>query len=306
MPQATTGLISVITVNFNAGGQLVAGARALLASSAPVELLVVDNGSRDGSVQALRAAVGADPRVRILENAANVGFAKANNRALALACGEWLLFLNPDCVVQPDTIARMQVAASARLDVGMAGCLILNPDGTEQSGCRREAPTPGKAFVRAMGLGRVVRRLGLEDVAARDFVRAGDPLPEHPVEVDAISGAFMFVRRDALQEVGPLDEGYFLHCEDLDWCERFRRRGYKVLFVPDVTVVHDKGTSSRGRPVRVLWHMHRGMVRYYRKFFRDQYPAALLWLVVSGVWLRFAALAAVALCRQGLNRVFGR
>jgi GT2 family glycosyltransferase len=70
----------------------------------------------------------------------------------------------------------------------------------------------------------------------------------------------MFVRREALEKVGPLDEGYFLHCEDLDWCERFRRAGFEVLFVPDVTVVHDKGTSSRGRPVRVLWHMHRGMV----------------------------------------------
>jgi len=306
MSQATTGLTSVITVNFNAGERLVSGARAVLASSAPVELLVVDNGSRDGSVQALRAAAGGDPRVHILENAANVGFAKANNRALAEAHGEWLLFLNPDCVVRPDTIARMQDALRLRRDAGIAGCLILNPDGSEQAGCRREMPTPGKAFVRALGLGRVVRSLGLEGDAARDFVRAGDPLPPHPVEVDAISGAFMLVRRDALEKVGPLDEGYFLHCEDLDWCERFRREGYKVLFVPDVTVVHDKGTSSRGRPVRVLWHMHRGMVRYYRKFFRGQYPVTFFWLVAFGVWLRFVALATVALGRQGLSRVIGR
>ena len=189
---------------------------------------------------------------------------------------------------------------------GIAGCLVLNPDGTEQAGCRRETPTPGKAFVRAFRLGGLARRLGLEGGVTRDFVRQGDPLPPQPVPVDAISGAFMFVRRDALEKVGPLDEGYFLHCEDLDWCERFRRAGYEVLFVPEVAVVHDKGGSSRGRPVRVLWHMHSGMVRYYRKFFREEYPLPLCGLVVAGVWLRFAVLATTTATMQGLSRVFGR
>ena len=306
MQRATAGLTSVITVNFDAGGLLVAAARSVLASTVPVELLVADNGSTDGSLDGLRAAVGSDPRVRILESGANVGFARANNRALAEARGEWLLFLNPDCVIRPDTIARMQEALGQHPDAGLAGCLILNPDGTEQAGCRRETPTPGKAFVRAFGLGRLFRRLGLAGSAPRDFVRTGDPLPPQPVEVDAISGAFMFARREALEKVGPLDEGYFLHCEDLDWCERFRRGGWKVLFVPDTTVVHDKGASSRGRPVRVLWHLHRGMVRYYRKFFRDEYPWPLFWLVLGAVWLRFGLLAGAVVVRRGLGRVLGR
>ena len=124
--------------------------------------------------------------------------------------------------------------------------------------------------------------------------------------MDAISGAFMFVRREALQIVGGLDEGYFLHCEDLDWCERFRRAGWKVLFVPDVAVVHDQGHSSRDRPIRVLWYKHRGMLRYYRKFFRDQYPLPFLWLVSAGVWLRFGTLAGLALARRLVNRVPSR
>jgi GT2 family glycosyltransferase len=302
----TAGLTSVITVSFNAGGHLVAGARAVLASSAPVELLVVDNASTDGGLDTLRTAVGSDPRVRVLENQANVGFATANNQGLAAALGEWLLFLNPDCVIQPDTIERMRSVLEARPDAGMAGCLLLNPDGTEQAGCRRETPTPGKAFVRAFGLAALARRLGVTGVGVRDFVRQGDPLPSHPVEVDAISGAFMFVRREALSKVGPLDAGYFLHCEDLDWCLRFRQAGYRVLFVPDVAVVHDKGASSRARPVRVLWHMHRGMVRFYRKFFRDEYPRPFFWLVLAGVWLRFAALATAALLKRGVGGVLGR
>jgi hypothetical protein len=115
--------------------------------------------------------------------------------------------LNPDCLIRPDTIARMQEALRQDPPAGLAGCLILNPDGTEPAGCRRETPTPGKAFVRAFGLGRFFRRLGLVGSATRDFVRTGDPLPPQPVEVDAISGAFVFARREALDKVGPLDEG---------------------------------------------------------------------------------------------------
>jgi len=303
MRRATAGLTSVITVNFNTGELLVGGARAVLASTVPVELLVVDNASTDGSLDGLRTAVGSDPRVRILENGANLGFARGNNQALAEALGEWLLFLNPDCLVRPDTIERMQRALRQHPDAGLAGCLILNPDGTEQAGCRRETPTPDKALVRALGLGPFLSRLGLGVKSARDFVRTGDPLPPQPIEVDAISGAFMFVRRDALEKVGPLDEGYFLHCEDLDWCERFRRGGFKVLFVPDATVVHDKGVSSRGRPVRVLFHLHRGMVRFYGTYFRGEYPWPLFWLVLGAVWLRFGLLAGAVVVRRGAGRV---
>jgi GT2 family glycosyltransferase len=302
----TAGLTSVITVNFNAGGHLVAGTRAVLASSAPVELLIVDNASTERSLDALRGAIASDPRVHIFENDANVGFARANNQGLAVARGEWLLFLNPDCLIQPDTIERMRSVLEARPEVGIAGCLLLNPDGTEQAGCRRETPTPGKAFVRAFGLAPLARHLGVMGTGVHDFVRRGDPLPPHPVEVDAISGAFMFVRREALSKVGLLDEGYFLHCEDLDWCLRFRQAGYKVLFVPDVAIVHDKGASSRTRPMRVLWHMHRGMVRFYRKFFRDEYPRPFFWLVLAGVWLRFTALATAALLKRGVGGVLGR
>jgi GT2 family glycosyltransferase len=305
MLEGRGGLTSVITVNFNAGAHLVATARSVLSSTAPVEWLCVDNGSTDSSLEELRRAVGEDPKVRVLENGTNLGFSRANNRAIRESRGDWVLLLNPDCRVEPDTIERMRATVVRFPRVAVAGCLVQNPDGTEQAGCRRETPTPSKALVRAMGLGRVARRLDRDGLGFRDFVRQGDPLPESPVEVDAVSGAFMLVSRTAMESVGLLDEGYFLHCEDLDWCERFRRAGYQVLFVPDVTVVHDKGVSSRSRPVRVLWHMHRGMVRYYGKFFRGQYPAGLLGLVTLAVWLRFALLASRAVVRRTAARVFG-
>jgi GT2 family glycosyltransferase len=140
-----------------------------------------------------------------------------------------------------------------------------------------------------------------------DFHLHKQPFPDAPLEVEAISGALMLVRREAMADVGPLDEGYFLHCEDLDWCMRFRKKGWKILFVPDAPVVHYRGTCSRSRPIFVEWHKHKGMMRFYRKFFRHQYPGMLMWLVALGVWLRFGAVAMYYTARGFGRRLgFGR
>jgi hypothetical protein len=289
------GLTTVVIVNFNGGPLVVRCVASVLSSSAPVEVMVVDNGSSDGSLPALRESTRDDPRVRIFENGANLGFARANNLALRHATGDYALVLNPDCIVEPDTLGRMRAVLETHPDAAVAGCLLLNPDGTEQAGGRRSVPTPWRSFVRAFSLARWFPN---HPRLFNDYVLTREPLPAGPAPVEAISGAFMLVRRADIGGVGLMDEGYFLHCEDLDWCMRFRQAGRQILFVPDVTVVHHKGYCSRGRPVRVLWHMHRGMIRFYRKFFRHQYPAALMWLVMAGVWLRFAALALRAAVRR--------
>lgn len=288
LPPAVAGLTSVVTVNFNAGPLLAACAKAVLSSPTPVEMIVVDNGSTDESLAEAREAFPGDPRLVLIEAKANLGFARATNMAVRSSRGDLVLLLNPDCLVQPDTIARMRAVLRDHPEAGMAGCLVLNPDGTEQAGCRRAVPTPWRSLVRTLGL---ARRFPGRRALFDDFVLAGQPLPSGPTEVEAISGSFMMVRRTALLEVGGLDEGYFLHCEDLDWCMRFRAAGHRILFVPDVTVVHHKGHCGRDRPLRVLWHMHRGMIRFYGKFFRRRYPLPMMWLVYAGVWLRFAAAA---------------
>jgi GT2 family glycosyltransferase len=287
-PDQHDASVTVICVNFNGGVLLAECVRSVLTSSAPVQVLVADNGSSDGSVSALRAALAADARVTIVEYGRNLGFAKANNAVLPLATGEFLLFLNPDCRIGPETVAWMLAVMESNPGAGMAGCLIRDPDGSEQRGCRRRVPRPWPAFGRAFALDRLFR--GFAGYASLDMT--GEPLPAQPVEVEAISGAFMFVRLSALQKVGLLDEGYFLHCEDLDWCWRFRQAGYPVLFVPSVAITHLKGASSGARPIRVEWHKHRGMLRFYRKFFLKSYPWPLALLVAVGVWLRFIAVAA--------------
>jgi len=279
-------LVSVIIVNFNGGELLSLCVQTVLSSSIPLEVFVSDNGSTDGSVSLLRCNLGDDTRLSVIENHQNLGFSRANNLAAKWACGEYILYLNPDCILKEGTLTRMLAAMAVYPEAGMAGPLIRNTDGSEQAGCRRAVPTPWRTLVRVLHL----NKLFPDHPRFRTFLLNQEPLPVEPAYIEAISGAFMLVRRQAYNQVGPLDEGYFLHCDDLDWCMRFRQAGWKILFVPDVEVVHYKGMCSKDRPIQVLWHKHRGMVRFYRKFFRHQYPLPLMALVVSAVWVRFALL----------------
>lgn len=283
--------VSVIIVNFNGGPLLTDCVQAVLASTVSLEVFVIDNASADISLENLRQSVD-DPRLHIRQNSTNQGFAKASNQPLPQAKGRFLLYLNPDCLIQSDTLERMLEALKTRPNVGMAGCLIQNPDGTEQAGGRRRVPTPARSLIRVLHLDKIMP--GLHDKSIAMHLQT---LPQVPVEVEAISGAFMLVRAQALSQVGPLDEHYFLHCEDLDWCMRFRAQGWQILFVPDVVVTHIKGVCSADRPLFVEWHKHKGMIRFYRKFFRHQYPGWLMVGVRAAVWLRFGVLAAVYLLK---------
>jgi GT2 family glycosyltransferase len=255
----------------------------------------VDNASTDGSLDALREL----PCVQIIKNPANLGFAAACNRGARVASAQVLLFLNPDCFFEPAALVRLLEAMRADERVGMVGGLLVNSDGTEQAGGRRSIPTPWRSFVRAFGLVRFSDRWPR---LFFDFHLHKQPLPGYATEVEAISGACMMVKREAMQAVGELDEGYFFHCEDLDWCMRFRQKGWKILFVPSAKITHALGGCSRNRPIFVEWYKHKGMMRFYRKFFRRQYPGVLMWLVAFGIWLRFGMVAA----HHGFRRIKGR
>jgi GT2 family glycosyltransferase len=277
--------VCAVIVNYNGGATLTECVRSLRASTIPVSIVVSDNGSEDYSIAYLRASVTNAPQLSIIENGENLGYAKANNIALARCRSDYVLVLNPDCIVKPDTLEKMIGVMERHPEAGMAGCLIVNPDGSEQVGCRRLVPTPWRSMVRVLHLHQIIRN----HPRFRSFMMAGLPLPRAPEPVEAISGAFMLVRREALAAVGLMDGNYFLHCEDLDWCMRFRQAGWKILFAPHVRIVHWKGLSSMARPVVCEYHKHRGMVRFYNKFFRQQYPDALMVMVVTAVWLRFVA-----------------
>lgn len=297
----TTPSCDVVVVNYNAGGFLPACVASALAQGAS-SVIVVDNASADDSLALLEQACPDNSRIKILRNAANLGFAAACNIGIHASAQPFILFLNPDATLAPGALASMLEALAGTEQAGMAGGMLCNPDGSEQPGGRRVFPTPGRAFMRAFGFSRLA---GLFPKLFPDFLLHEAPLPAEPVAVEAISGACMLVKRAAMEDVGLWDEGYFLHCEDLDWCMRFRQRGWQILFVSGATVIHQWGACSRARPVFVEWHKHRGMMRFYRKFFRQQYPGALMWLVAAGVWLRFGALAAYYTVRRSLGRRHG-
>ena len=295
---ANTPTLSAIIVNFNAGPLLRSCVDSLMACPLAVEVIVVDNVSHDGSLDGLPDS----PRIRVIRNTTNVGFAAACNIGIQASSATFLLFLNPDCFFQPGAVATLLAGLQFGDRVGMVGGLLVNEDGSEQGGGRRAVPTPWRSFVRAFGLHRFAHRW---PKLFYDFHLHKQPLPEGPIEVEAISGACMLVKRETVEDVGLWDEGYFLHCEDLDWCMRFRQKGWKILFVPDARIYHALGACSRSRPFFVEWHKHRGMVRFYDKFFHHQYPGALMWLVTLGVWLRFGLVSTYFAARLALAQIKG-
>jgi GT2 family glycosyltransferase len=286
-----SAIISIVIVNYNAGDLLYSCVASAFNCPLEVEIIIVDNASTDSSLVSLANF----SNIQIIRNSRNLGFAAACNIGLRICSADNILFLNPDCIFSPGTLTTLLSALRSDARIGMVGALLTNLDGTEQAGARRAIPTPWRSFVRAFGLARFAHRWPR---LFFDFHLHKQPLPEHIIEVEAISGACMLVKREAVQNVGEWDDGYFLHCEDLDWCMRFRQNSWKILFVPSAKISHAQGVCSRNRKLFVEWHKHKGMVRFYKKFFLHQYPGGLMLLVTIGVWLRFVLIALFLLFKK--------
>ncbi len=290
--------ISMVVVNYNAGPML---ANCIESAISQVgEILVVDNASSDTSFDECVKQFDDHTQITFIRNEKNLGFAAACNIGIGHSNGDVILFLNPDCQLDKGSVSQLCQVLMTKSQNGMVGGLLMNPDGTEQGGGRRSVPTPWRSFVRAFGLYRFANRW---PKLFYDFHLNKMPLPDLPIEVEAISGACMLVKREAVDDVGLWDEGYFLHCEDLDWCMRFREKKWKILFVPSARITHVLGFCSRSRPVFVEWHKHKGMVRFYRKYFRHQYPLGLMGLVILGVWLRFIVVACLKVTRSARGNI---
>jgi hypothetical protein len=252
--------LSVIIVNWNAGRALDDCLASLFASK-PVEaleVLLVDNASTDGS----QARAARDyPGIKILQNAENRGFAPGANQGLECAVGELMLLLNPDAMLQPSTISLLVDFMNGHPEAAVVGPRLLNPDGTVQGSARRD-PSPWTGlFGRDAPLTRLFPNNPVSRRELPNLCHVGDA----PLEVDWISGACLLVRRAAYEQVGGLDERFFLFWEDADWCRRFRRAGWKVYYLPTAVGTHRVGVSRAQRPMRSAIDFHRSAYRYYRK-----------------------------------------
>lgn len=283
--------LSVIIVNYNVRqfleNALASIYRALEGINA--EVFVVDNASDDGSVEMVKAKF---PHVCLIENSANVGFARANNMALKLTTGRYLLLINPDTVVQEDTLKVMMQFLDAHPDAGLAGCKILNPDGSFQLPCRRSFPTPWVAFTKTFGLSALFPKSRLFGKYNLTYLS-----PDETYPVDAVSGSFMMLRREVYERVGGLDEAFFMYGEDLDWCYRIRQAGYNVYYVHATTIIHFKGESTRRSDIDEVRTFYQAMQLFVEKHFsRSLFVEVFL---TVGITLR-AALAMMSKMSQPL------
>lgn len=278
-------LTTFVVVNFNAGQHLADCVDSVLAQSASgdaplVELVVVDNGSADGSLEHCAQQLK-DPRARVIRNPDNRGYAAACNQGAADFAGDLICLLNPDSVLPIDALTQVRRWMGAEDGPALAGVNVVDDTGAPMRATWRRLPTPWRALITFSGL----ERLGLTGVNIA-------PLAEPPevLEREAVSGACLFLTRQAWQELSGLDEGFFLHCEDLDLFKRASEAGLKLVLFPHLDVVHHQGVSSRPRPLRVAFHKHLGMMRYFRKHSVAHGLNPMVWLVNLAIGLRFLLL----------------
>lgn len=247
----------------------------LRAAAGVSQVRVVDNDSRDDTLAIVQRHAAADPRVHFIGNPDNPGFAVACNQGARDSDAPWLAFVNPDCLVEPDALARLLAHARACERVVLLGADLVDPSGVRDGAARRNDPDFG-AMLRGplrSGSGRPL------DVAADD-TRALQ-------EVEAISGALMLLPRVLFERIDGFDEGYRLHVEDLDLCRRARIAGATVAVANDVRVVHVRGVSSRSRPGFSEWHKHRGLMRYFDLYEAPNRSLVTRIAVHMMIWLHF-------------------
>ncbi|MCU0644892.1 MAG: glycosyltransferase family 2 protein, partial [bacterium] len=272
--------LSIIIVSFNVKEFLEQAINSIKQSCRNIayELFVVDNASRDGSVEFIQRKF---PEAHLIANLENRGFAAANNQAIKLASGKFILLINPDTIVQEDTFSVILNFFDRHPECGMVGCKIMNPDGSLQLACRRSFPTPWVAFTKIIGLSKLfpnTKLFGRYNLTYLD--------PDQTYEVEAISGSFMFFGRAVIDKVGHLDESFFMYGEDLDWCFRTREAGWKIYYLPDTKIIHFKGESSKKSDKDLIIQFYRAMKLFVEKHYHNRYLHVPQWLLMVGITLR--------------------
>lgn len=280
--------IAAIVVTYQSAETIGECLSRLRAAQGVAAIRVVDNGSVDGTLDVVQRHAAADSRVRFVANPDNPGFAVGCNQGAgglpADGAIRWLAFVNPDCLLEPDSLSRLRTHADA-----LAGDVLLGADLVDEAG-RRDAA----ARRRDPDFGAMLEGLARGSSAPANLgVPVVESLPLQPV--DAVSGALMLMPRALFERIGGFDTGYRLHAEDLDLCRRARHAGARVAVANDVRVLHVRGVSSRSRPLFVEWHKHRGLWRYFRKFEAQGHGLPVRTGVFALIWLRFP-IAALRAC----------
>jgi GT2 family glycosyltransferase len=240
------------------------------------EIIVVDNNSTEGNLDELKARFS---DVYFIELDENVGFGKANNIGVEKSSGDYILILNPDTVLEENTLQIMYDYMESNKDAGIAGCKVLNSDGSFQLACRRGFPTPWVSFTKLFGLQKLFPKVKI-------FARYNQTYKSinETYEIDSVIGAFMFIRRSVWDEVGGFDEAFFMYGEDIDLCYRVKKKGHKVMYVHTTSIIHYKGISTKRSTIDVLQHFYDAMNIFSKKHFA--YSGIFLFFLRLGIELR--------------------
>jgi N-acetylglucosaminyl-diphospho-decaprenol L-rhamnosyltransferase len=286
------GALDIVIVSYR-GEALLRGCLESLRrhpAGVPTRVHVIDNASQDGTSEMVAREF---PLVVLTVNKRNAGFAAAANLGIGAGSAPHVLVLNPDCEIREGTLDRLLELLEARPEVGICGPALVRPSGEPDHAAKRGFPTPLSSLGHFAGLGRRPRApAALRGYAAPDPSRAGP--------VDAVNGAFMLIRRSALEQVGLFDEGYWMYMEDLDLCYRMREAGWMTWYEPSAVALHHKGGSSGvNRGARLNYAFHYGMYRFYRK----HYAPVRNQLINAVVYVAIAVKLALSVGRDSVRRL---
>jgi GT2 family glycosyltransferase len=279
----TNGInLSICIVTYRARDYLLECLRSIYEYTRQIsyEIVVVDNGSRDGTAELVRDNFQS---VVYVENPGNAGFSRPMNQALRAANGRYVLLLNPDTRVIDDAIQKLVQFLEDNPRVGIAGPKVLNPDGTLQKPCRRSEARPWDVFTYFLGL---ADRFPHDKRFSGYYMGFIDENTTH--EVHGVSGSCMLIRKDVIDQIGSFDEDYFAYQEDADYCLRARQAGWKIFYYPEARITHFGGRGgSRVQPYRSIWEWHKSYYLYYRKHFAKDYVFLFNWFYYFSMFVKF-------------------
>lgn len=283
--------LSIIILNYNTADllrQCLLSITKSIIEKYKLEIIVIDNNSSDNSCEMIRREF---PFVKLIQNSQNLGFAAGNNIGIKEAKGRYVLLLNPDTQVSPDTLFFMLNYFESHPEVGVATCRVELVSGKLDDACHRGFPTPWNASCHLSGLGKAFPKSSFFN-----GYHLGYKNINKVHEIDACVGAFMMVRREVGESIGWLDEDYFWYGEDLDFCYQAKSKGWKVMYVPEVKILHWKGAASgmkkESREVstansetrqRAIHASTEAMRIFYRKHYLNKYPWILTGLILTGI-----------------------
>ncbi len=273
-------VLSIIIVNFRTFELTKNTIDSVLSSDCnyDYEILVVDNKSDDGSLEKLEETFSNEiknSKITFIANNSNMGFSYANNLAIKKSSSKYILLLNSDTIIKENTLNKCLNYIETHQDVGALGCKVSLPNGELDKACKRSFPNPINSFYRLFHIPN--KNLEVNNYNLSNLDDNG------VYEIDCLVGAFMLVKKDVINQIGMLDEDYFMYGEDIDWCYRIKESGWKIIYFGEVEIVHYKGSSSNKKSFKLIYEFHKSMYIFYKKHLAEKYFVLLNFIVYVGI-----------------------